>query len=50
MTEEREEKHETPGFDRGSTIPIGWILADTVGLLVMRHAWGVNAQGNRGEC
>lgn len=50
MTEEREEKHEAPGFDRGSTIPIGWILADTVGLLVMRHAWGVNAQGNRGEC
>lgn len=44
MTEEREEKHEAPGFDRWSAIPIGWILADTVGLLVMRHSWGVNAK------
>ena len=33
-----------------SAIPIGWILADTVGLLVMRHFWGVKTQGNRGEC
>lgn len=49
MTEEREEKHEAPGFDRGSAIPIGWILADTVGLLVMRHSRGVNAQENRGS-
>ena len=33
-----------------SAIPIGWILADTVGLLVMRHFWGVKTQENRGKC